>query len=62
MHFFKLLSVFALSSVAVAQLTDVSEGGLSPRAFAEAAEEEYLVARDEYIEKRDLFRRVSSSH
>ncbi|CAH0045873.1 unnamed protein product [Clonostachys solani] len=61
MQFFKFLSLFALSSVATAQLAGVSEGDLSPRDFAEAAEAEYLVARDEYIEKRDIFRRAGGN-
>lgn len=57
MHFIKtIVSLFALSSVAVARIGDAD---LEGRDVAEVAHEEYLVARDEYIEKRELFRRVS---
>ncbi|KAK7219782.1 hypothetical protein V2G26_007785 [Clonostachys chloroleuca] len=49
MQFFKFLSLFALSSVAAAQLSGFSESDLSAHDIAESAEAEYLAARDEYI-------------
>lgn len=56
MHFVKtIVSLFALSSFAVAHIGDAD---LERRDVAKIAHEEYLMARDEYIEKRDLFRRV----
>ncbi|CAI6100592.1 unnamed protein product [Clonostachys chloroleuca] len=58
MHFVKtIVSLFALSSFAVAHIGDAD---LERRDVAEIAHEEYLMARDEYIEKRDLFRRFAS--
>ncbi|CAG9950926.1 unnamed protein product [Clonostachys rosea f. rosea IK726] len=59
MHFIKtIVSLFALSSVAVARIGDAD---LEGRDVAEVAHEEYLVARDEYIEKRELFRRLGGN-
>ncbi|CAH0045871.1 unnamed protein product [Clonostachys solani] len=59
MHFIKtVVSLFALSSFAAAQYADDEYAGLSRRQLAEIAQEEYLAARDEYIEKRDLFLRA----
>jgi hypothetical protein len=61
MHFIKtVVSLFAFSSFAAARL-DGSDSDLVRREMAEAAHEGYLAARDEYIEKRELFRRVSLS-
>ncbi|CAH0003430.1 unnamed protein product [Clonostachys byssicola] len=61
MHFIKAVaSLFALSSCAAAQFSD-SEFTLARRELAEAAEEQYLAARDEYIEKRDIFRRAGGN-
>ncbi|CAI6028722.1 unnamed protein product [Clonostachys chloroleuca] len=60
MHFIKtVVSLFALSSFAAAKLGG-SDFGLARREMAEAAHEEYLAARDEYFEKRDLFRRFGA--
>jgi hypothetical protein len=60
MHFTKtIISLFALSSFATARLGD-SESSFARREVARDAHEQYLAARDEYIEKRELFRRVSS--
>uniref|UniRef100_A0A0B7KRF9 Invertebrate defensins family profile domain-containing protein n=1 Tax=Bionectria ochroleuca TaxID=29856 RepID=A0A0B7KRF9_BIOOC len=60
MHFIKtVVSLFAFSSFAAARL-DGSDSDLVRREMAEAAHEEYLAARDEYFEKRDLFRRIGS--
>ncbi|VUC37279.1 unnamed protein product [Clonostachys rosea] len=54
MHFTKsLISLFAISSFANARL--------ARREIAEVAYEDYIVARDEYIEKRDLFRRLGAT-
>ncbi|CAH0042629.1 unnamed protein product [Clonostachys rhizophaga] len=59
MYFVKTdVSLFALSSFAAAQYAEDEHAGLSPRQLAEIAQEEYLAARDEYIEKRDIFRRA----
>ncbi|KAK7222134.1 hypothetical protein V2G26_010137 [Clonostachys chloroleuca] len=59
MHFIKTVaSVFSLSSFVTAHF-EGPDAGPSRRALVESAEEEYLAARDEYIEKRDLFKRLS---
>ncbi|VUC25809.1 unnamed protein product [Clonostachys rosea] len=60
MHFIKsLVSFIALTGFAAAQYADDEDyAGLSRREVSEIAQEEYLAARDEYIEKRDLFRRA----
>ncbi|CAG9950927.1 unnamed protein product [Clonostachys rosea f. rosea IK726] len=61
MHFIKtVVSLFAFSSFAAARL-DGSDSDLVRREMAEAAHEEYLAARDEYIEKRELFRRLGGN-
>ncbi|VUC26147.1 unnamed protein product [Clonostachys rosea] len=60
MHFAKaIVSLFALSSFAAAQYGE--DVGFAPREIAEAVHEEYLAARDEYIEKRELFRRLGGN-
>jgi ABC-type transporter lipoprotein component MlaA len=59
MRFIKtIISLFSFTHLVAARL-DGSDSGLTRREMAEAAHEEYLAARDEYIEKRDLFQRVS---
>ncbi|VUC25811.1 unnamed protein product [Clonostachys rosea] len=61
MHFTKtLVSLFAISGLASAQYAD-EDSGLSRREVTEAVHEEYLAARDEYIEKRELFRRLGGN-
>ncbi|CAH0045874.1 unnamed protein product [Clonostachys solani] len=61
MHFTKtLVSLFAIAGFAAAQYSD-SDSGLARREVAEAVHEEYLAARDEYIEKRELFRRLGGN-
>ncbi|KAK7219173.1 hypothetical protein V2G26_007176 [Clonostachys chloroleuca] len=58
MHFIKtIISLFSFTHLVAARL-DGSDSGLTRREMAEAAHEEYLAARDEYIEKRDLFQRA----
>ncbi|CAH0025050.1 unnamed protein product [Clonostachys rhizophaga] len=57
MHFIKtLVSLFTISGFAAARF-EYSDFSLARREIAEVAHEDYLIARDEYIEKRDLFRR-----
>ncbi|CAH0058504.1 unnamed protein product [Clonostachys solani] len=62
MHFIKtVVSIFALSSFAAAHFAEEADAGLSRRALAESAHDEYLAAREEYIEKRELFRRLGGN-
>jgi hypothetical protein len=58
MHFIKtIVSVFALSSFAAAQVHgEELDAALAAR---DVAYEDLLYAREEYIEKRELFKRVS---
>jgi hypothetical protein len=58
MHFVKtIVSLFALSSFAAAQVHgEELEAALAAR---DVAYEDLLFARDEYIEKRELFKRLS---
>ncbi|CAG9991102.1 unnamed protein product [Clonostachys byssicola] len=59
MHFIKtIVSVFALSSFTAAQVHgEELEAALAAR---NVAYEDLLFARDEYIEKRELFKRLPS--
>ncbi|CAI6050798.1 unnamed protein product [Clonostachys chloroleuca] len=58
MRFIKtIISLFSFTHLVAARL-DGSDSGLTRREMAEAAHEEYLAARVEYIEKRDLFQRA----
>lgn len=67
MQFFKtaVFSFLAVSSLVAAapypepEPENMEVEGLSRRDAALDAHEDYLVAREEYVEKRDLFRRVS---
>ncbi|CAH0045872.1 unnamed protein product [Clonostachys solani] len=63
MHFIKsLVSLVALAGFAAAQYAEEEDyAGLSRREVSEIAHGEYLAARDEYIEKRELFRRLGGN-